>query len=253
MVNDPPRHDRANGICFELVGVTQTRGNRTVLKNLTANLPDGELIALIGPSGAGKTSLLRLLNRLDDPTSGEIRFHGNPLPAYPARSIRRRVGFVFQTPSMFPGTVADNLMTAHSLGRNRKASMAAGRMEQVLRMVELDVDYASREANDLSGGEKQRVALARALITEPEVLLLDEPTSALDPEVADRLIHTLSRLRKETGLTVVMVTHRLSEARIASTYTVMLEAGQTIEQGPTAQMLSSPAHERTRAYLASGG
>jgi len=131
--------------------------------------------------------------------------------------------------------------------------MAAGRTQEVLRLVELDADYATRIAGDLSGGEKQRVALARALITEPEVLLLDEPTAALDPEVADRLIRTLSRLRNETQLTIVMVTHRLSEARAASTYTVMLEAGQLIEQGPTTQMIANPAHARTRAYIASGG
>ena len=242
-----------NGNCFELAGVAQTRGNRTVLSNLTVNLPDGGLTALIGPSGSGKTSLLRLLNRLDDPVAGDIRFHGQPLSTYPVRSIRRRVGFVFQAPTMFPGTVADNLLTAHQLGRNRKETLAPDRIQQVLGTVELDADFASREARDLSGGEKQRVALARALITEPEVLLLDEPTAALDPEVADRLIHTLCRLRDETGLTIVMVTHRLVEARLASTHTVMLEAGQVLEAGPTAQLLSNPAHDRTRAYIASGG
>jgi ABC-type methionine transport system ATPase subunit len=169
------------------------------------------------------------------------------------RAIRRRVGFVFQTPTMFPGTVVDNLAIAHGLGRNRKEAMAAGRVQEVLRLVELEADYASRIAVDLSGGEKQRVALARALINAPEVLLLDEPTAALDPEVADRLIRTLARLRKETQVTIVMVTHRLSEARIASTYTVMLEAGRMIEQGPTAQLIANPAHARTRAYIASGG
>jgi ABC-type methionine transport system ATPase subunit len=253
MTNQPDVHDRPNGNCFELGDVTQTRGSRTVLTNLSVNLPEGELIALIGPSGAGKTSLLRLLNRLDDPTSGEVRFRGNPLSAYSVRSIRRRIGFVFQAPTMFPGTVADNLLTAHSLGRNRNESMADGRTHEVLRLVELDDDYASRNASELSGGEKQRVALARALITEPEVLLLDEPTAALDPEVADRLIRTLTRLRNETQLTIVMVTHRLSEARAASTHTVMLEAGRVIEQGPTPQMISNPVHERTRAYIASGG
>src|SRR5258705_13993496 len=161
MANHP--HHGEDGTCFELVGVTQTRGNRTVLDRLTVNLPDGELVALIGPSGAGKTSLLRLLNRLDDPVSGEVRFRGNPLHAYPVRSIRRRVGFVFQTPSMFPGTVADNLVTAHSLGRNRKESMAAGRMQEVLHMVALDVDYASREAKDLYGVEEAEVCVGGAV------------------------------------------------------------------------------------------
>ena len=253
MTNKPQPQTLPNGNCFELTGVTQTRGNRTVLSNLTVNLPDGGLTALIGPSGSGKTSLLRLLNRLDDPVAGEIRFRGQPLNSYEVRSIRRRIGFVFQAPTMFPGSVADNLATAHLLGRNRMEAIAPNRIQDVLRMVELDADFASREARDLSGGEKQRVALARALITEPEVLLLDEPTAALDPEVADRLIHTLCRLRDETGLTIVMVTHRLVEAKLASTYTIMLEAGQVLEAGPTAQLLSTPAHDRTRAYIASGG
>jgi len=132
--------------------------------------------------------------------------------------------------------------------------MAADRTEQLLRMVELDAGYASREASELSGGEKQRVALARALITEPEVLLLDEPTSALDPggcRSVDLARCPVCRDENRAGRSV-MVHHRLSEARTASTYTVMLEAGRLIEQGPTAQMMSNPAHERTRAYIASG-
>jgi ABC-type methionine transport system ATPase subunit len=238
--------------CFELSAVTQVRGGRTVLQDISLALPAGGLTALIGPSGSGKTSLLRLLNRLDDPVAGEVRFHGAALSSYPVRDLRRRIGFVFQAPTMFAGSVADNLLIAHRLGRLRKAPLAAGRIEAVLRMVELDADYAARDARDLSGGEKQRVALARALITEPEVLLLDEPTSALDPEVADRLVQTLCRLRDESGLSIVMVTHRMSEARQISTCMVMLEAGRVLEAGATAQMLADPAHARTRAYIASG-
>jgi ABC-type methionine transport system ATPase subunit len=253
MADHPEPAHRPGENCFELAGVTQTRGNRTVLSNLTVNLPAGGLTALIGPSGSGKTSLLRLLNRLDDPVAGEIRFRGQALNTYKVRALRRRIGFVFQAPTMFPGSVAGNLSTAHLLGRNRKEPIAPDRIQEVLRMVELDPDFASREARDLSGGEKQRVALARALITQPEVLLLDEPTAALDPEVADRLIHTLCRLRDTTGLVIVMVTHRLAEARLASTYIVMLEAGQVLEAGPTAQLLSTPVHDRTRAYIAFGG
>src|SRR5689334_4982971 len=126
------------GSCFDLIGVTQTRAERTVLADITVCIPDGGLTALIGPSGAGKSSLLRLLNRLDDPVAGEIRFRGKALAQYEVRAIRRRVGFVFQLPTMFAGTVVDNLEIAHALGRNRKQPLAPDRCEQVLRMVELD-------------------------------------------------------------------------------------------------------------------
>jgi polar amino acid transport system ATP-binding protein len=118
--------------------------------------------------------------------------------------------------------------------------------------VELDPRLAVRPANALSGGEKQRVALARALATGPEVLLLDEPTSALDPEVAERLMATVKRLNVEQGHTVVMVTHRLAEARHASTYTILLEAGRVVEAGPTRTLFEHPSQPRTRAYLATG-
>lgn len=223
-----------------------------MLSDVSVCIPLGGLTALIGPSGSGKSSLLRLLNRLDDPVAGEIRLLSQPLASYDVRAIRRRVGFVFQAPAMFAGTVADNLAIAHSLGRRHHETLTDERIAGVLNTVELSADYATREARDLSGGEKQRVALARAMITEPEVLLLDEPTAALDPEVADRLMQTLARLRDEKGLTIVMVTHRLAEARLMSTFTVMLEAGRVIEAGPTQQLLATPAHERTRAYIALG-
>lgn len=245
----PDRPRSSDVPCFALKRVTQTRGGRTVLCDLTVDFPSGELTALIGPSGSGKTSLLRLLNRLDDPDSGEILFEGRPLDAYPVRALRRRVGFVFQAPTMFAGTVADNLRIAHGLGTPGADTLPDARIAETLERVELDAGYASREARDLSGGEKQRVALARTLITRPAVLLLDEPTAALDPEVADRLMQTLCGLRERAGLTIVMVTHRLVEARLAATHTVMLEAGRVIEGGPTPQLFSAPVHARTREYL----
>jgi ABC-type methionine transport system ATPase subunit len=123
----------------------------------------------------------------------------------------------------------------------------------VLAAVELSAGYAEREAGRLSGGEQQRVSIARALMTRPEVLLMDEPTSALDPEVAERLLATIERLTREHGLSVVMVTHRLAEARQMSTWTVMLEAGRLVEAGETARMFDRASTERTREYLASGG
>lgn len=237
---------------FQLTDVSQERSGRTVLSRVTVSLPRRQLTALIGPSGGGKTSLLRLLNRLDDPASGEVRFLGRPITGYPVRTLRRRVGFVFQAPAMFPGTVADNLETAYCLGGQSLGADRAARIGQALRQVELDPEYGARDAADLSGGEKQRVALARALMTGPEVLLLDEPTAALDPEVADRLMDTLRHLQRSAGLTIVMVTHRLREARLASSYAVMLEAGRVVEAGPSAKLLSNPVEERTRAFVTAG-
>ena len=239
--------DSAASPLFSLRGVSQERGGAVILRDLTLDLPRTSITALVGPSGAGKTSLLRLLNRLDDPTAGTVAFDGRPITSYPVGRLRRRVGFVFQSPAMFPGTVSDNLRTAAELG---EAAADAPPLERVLAAVELSADYASREAGRLSGGEQQRVSLARALMTRPEVLLLDEPTSALDPEVAERLLATVARLTRERGVAVVMVTHRLSEARDISTYTAMLEGGRLVESGPTERLFTAAASERTRAYLA---
>jgi ABC-type methionine transport system ATPase subunit len=232
---------------FRLRDVGQVRAGRTVLDGLTLDLPAGCITALVGPSGAGKTSLLRLLDRLDDPVHGTVEFAGRSLAAWPVRELRRRVGFVFQAPTMFAGTVADNLRVARAL-QPHAAPLSPDEAAAALADAELPAQYAEREAARLSGGEQQRVALARALVTRPDALLLDEPTAALDPEVADRLLATIRRLGAR-GLTVVMVTHRLSEARAASDHTVMLERGRLVEAGPTERLFTAPAAERTRAYL----
>jgi putative ABC transport system ATP-binding protein len=237
---------------FDLENITQERGSRQVLTSVTIGLPKGGFSALIGPSGAGKTSLLRLLNRLDDPASGVVRFLGRPIIDFPVRELRRRVGFVFQTPAMFPGTVADNLAVVAMLGGKGTAADVSERIAEVLSQVELGAVFRDRIAADLSGGEKQRVALARALMTGPEVLLLDEPTAALDPEVAEHLMDTLRRLRESTGLTIVMVTHRLTEARFASTYAAMLEAGRVVEAGPSARLFRAPLEARTWQFISAG-
>ncbi|MFL5560089.1 MAG: ATP-binding cassette domain-containing protein [Gemmatimonadaceae bacterium] len=246
---------------FALRGVEQLRGTTRTLTGVDLDIPRGEVVALVGPSGAGKTSLLRLLNRLDDPSAGSVSFAGAPITSYPVRQLRRRVGFVFQAPVMLAGTVAANLAIARRLSAPMDGASSSGltsgaktdrRMPDdatALRLAGLDAGFAQRVSSELSGGETQRVGIARALACGPEVLLLDEPTSALDPEIADRLMTTVRDLVATHGLSVVMVTHRLAEARQASTVTVVLEAGRVVEVGQTARLFTSPRTERTREYL----
>jgi len=236
---------------FTLKEVRQVKAGITVVDVVELDIPTGEIIALVGPSGAGKTSLLRLLNRLDDPVSGAILYRARGLTQYPVQELRRKVGFVFQTPVMFPGTVRDNLSMALTLG-GEPGTDPDERMAAALALAELDCALYDREGDQLSGGQKQRVNIARALMTSPDVLLMDEPTSALDPETAERLMETTRRLSREQHLTVVMVTHRLSEARRTSDRTVVLERGRVVACGSTVDVFGSTTNPRIRAFLDTG-
>ena len=233
---------------FTLKGVRQVKDGMTVLDGVELDIPHGAITALVGPSGAGKTSLLRLLNRLDDPVSGDIVYRARAITHYPVQELRRKVGFVFQTPVMFPGTVRDNLQAALTLG-DATGKDVERRMAAAMALAELDGTLCDRDGDRLSGGQKQRVNIARALLTSPDVLLMDEPTSALDPETADRLMETTRRLSQEQHLTVVMVTHRLSEARRTSDMTVVLERGRVVAMGRTADVFEHTTNPRLRAFL----
>lgn len=240
---------------FSLRHVSQCRGGRQVLRELTLDIHPRCVTAIIGPSGSGKTTLLRLLNRLDDPTEGQIELEGRSLGEIPVAVLRRRVGFVFQTPTMFPGTVEDNLEEARMLGTNgatARASPTRGSWSALLESVGLSAEFGARVAGQLSGGEQQRIGLARTLTGEPEVLLLDEPTAALDPESAAHLLTTIRDLARQRALSIVMVTHRLDEARAFSEHVAMLDEGRLIESGPCANVFANPASTRARAYLLAG-
>lgn len=236
---------------YILKNVRQVRENQIVLDDINLEIAQGSITALVGPSGAGKTSLLRLLNRLDDAANGEIFYHSRPIEEYAVQELRRRVGFVFQTPLMFPGSVGDNLRKALEIAR-KTVTDSQKLTNEMLALAELDSGLAERDAARLSVGQKQRVSIARALVNEPEVLLMDEPTSALDPETADRLMETIRRLNKESGITVVMITHRLTEARRASDKLVFMEAGQIIETGSTEIVFKQTSNSRIRQFLNGG-
>lgn len=236
---------------FVLKNVQQVRENQLILDDINLEIAENVMTAVVGPSGAGKTSLLRLLNRLDDPSNGEIFYRSVSLNEFPVPELRRRIGFVFQTPVMFPGSVRDNLQKALKIA-GKTASDSDELISNALALVELDFALAERDGARLSGGQKQRVNIARALVGAPEVLLMDEPTSALDAETADKLMETVRQLIENRGITIVMVTHRLAEARRASDRTVMMEAGKVIETGATDDIFGKTANRRIRMFLESG-
>ncbi len=192
--------------CFQFVDVSlQAAGGETILSGVNARVaPDG-ITVLVGPSGSGKSTLLRLCNRLEAPTRGQVLFRGVDVATLDPLAHRRRVGMVFQRPTLFAGTVRDNLSVAAPHGTDDE-------FRAVLQRVVLDGSFLDHTADDLSGGEAQRACIARALLTQPEVLLMDEATSALDPD-ARRAIEHLALDLVAGGLTLVWVTHDLEQVR----------------------------------------
>jgi putative ABC transport system ATP-binding protein len=219
-------------VLFELDRVTLKRGPRTVLEAVSCRLPEGAT-CVAGPSGCGKSSLLRLLNRLADPAEGAVLYRGADVRERDPLELRREVALVPQLPALLDGTVEENIRYAASLNGARPE------LTRVLDLAGLDSTYAERDASRLSVGEQQRAMLARALAVEPEVLLLDEPTSALDEGARDAVEETLRDLRRRLGISLVLVTHDLAQARRMSEWVVRLDAGNVAGQGPVREVLGS--------------
>jgi polar amino acid transport system ATP-binding protein len=237
-------------------GLYKSHGSLEVLRNLSFAVEKGEVAAIIGPSGGGKSTLLRCINGLDVFDRGQIRVGDDILDgaasskerAQALRSIRKRVGFVFQQFNLFPHLdVLENLIEAplHVLGQSREQAIREA--ERLLAQVGLSQKLHAF-SDHLSGGQQQRVAIARALAMHPEVLLLDEPTSALDPVMAGDVMAVISDLAK-AGQTMVVVTHQLDLVK-AVAHTVHVFAGGTCaEHGPVDAVFRQPEHETTRAFL----
>jgi len=217
-------------VLFELEGVTMERGGRVVLSQVSAGLPEGAS-CVSGPSGSGKSSLLRLLNRLADPVAGRVLYRGQDVRERDVLELRREVCLVPQLPALLEGTVEDNIRFAARLARREPD------VPRLLRLAGLAGSFAGREAGRLSVGEQQRAMLARSLALEPRVLLLDEPTSALDEEARAAIEETLAGLRRELELSWVLVTHDLDQARRLADWVVRIDGGSLVEQGPVAELL----------------
>lgn len=231
-----------NAIYFESVSFAVD--GVSLLHELTGHVAAGRIVALIGPSGAGKSTLLSLCNLLRTPTTGDVYVDGKEIREWDVRKLRQYVGMVFQTPTIFPGTVADNL--SYGLRLHGK-ELTDGR--KLLGDVGLSEDFLTKTAEDLSGGQKQRVALGRTLAMEPKMLLLDEVTSALDVHAKQDVERTILALQKKIEATLLWVTHDLSQARRVADDVWFMESGRLLEMAEAEAFFACPSTPEARAFL----
>lgn len=213
--------------------LTRVVAGRAIVDGISVEVAAGDVLAVVGPSGSGKSSFLRLLDRLDEPTGGTVYLGGRDYRALPPRELRRRVGMVMQAPVLFPGTVAENVRFGPAQRGERLPDAAVARL---LALVGLP-SFADRAVDHLSGGEAQRVSVARALANRPEVLLLDEPTSALDDASKRGIEALVTEVVRARGLTCVVVTHDLAQAARLARRVMVVEAGRVRRVGPLEEVL----------------
>lgn len=225
-------------------------GKLEVLKGISEEIKEQEVVCVIGPSGSGKSTFLRCLNLLEEPTGGEVYLDGEQInrPDVDIDKVREKLGMVFQSFNLFPHmTVMENLTLAPMKVKGMSKKEAEEKAGQLLNTVGL-ADKALAYPRALSGGQKQRVAIARALAMDPEVMLFDEPTSALDPEMVGEVLAVMKELA-EKGMTMVIVTHEMGFAKEVADRVLFMDQGVIMEQGAPAELFDSPQNERTKSFL----
>lgn len=225
-------------------------GAHKVLRDISFNINQGEIMTIIGPSGGGKSTMLRCINLLEDPTGGKILFHGDNIldPKFNLNTYRSKVGMVFQQFNLFSNkNVLQNCMIGQEMVLGRSKEEAKKVAIKNLKQVGMD-SFVDAKPSQLSGGQQQRVAIARAISMDPEVLLFDEPTSALDPEMVGEVLNTMSALAK-TGLTMAIVTHEMGFARDISDQVLFMSDGVITEQGTPDEIFNHPKQEKTQKFL----
>jgi len=224
-------------------------GKLEVLKGIDCHIREKEVVVVIGPSGSGKSTFLRCLNKLEEPTSGEIIIDGIPLNSEAnVNAIRREVGMVFQRFNLFPHmTALENITLAPQIVRGLSRQEAEQIALELLGKVGLS-DKAHEYPDRLSGGQQQRVAIARALAMKPKVMLFDEPTSALDPEMVGEVLAVMKDLARE-GMTMVVVTHEMGFAREVGDRVIFMDEGIIMEEGTPEQIFVYPQNPRTQSFL----
>ena len=235
---------------IKIENLRKSFGDEEVLKGIDATFYDGETVAIIGASGGGKSTFLRCINRLEEPTGGRIWFEGSEItsPDYNIATARQRIGMVFQNFNVFPHlTCIENITLAPILEKKIPRAEAERRAEELLERVGL-LDKLGEYPTKLSGGQKQRLAIVRALAMDPDVMLFDEPTSALDPEMVKEVLDVIRGL-SESGMTTLIVTHEMGFAREVADRVIFIDDGIICEEGTPDEVLLTPKNERTQRFL----
>ncbi len=233
-------------VSFEIAG-------NQILRDLDLSIAAGEILVLLGESGCGKTTTLKLINRLIDPTSGQVIVEGKPTTDWDPIELRRRIGYVLQEGGLFPHfTVSENVGLTLKL-RNTKLSQTRSRLDEMLTLVNLEPSrFADRYPQELSGGQRQRVGVARALAADPEIILLDEPFGALDVLTRTSLQKEFAAMVLEMGKTAIFVTHDLHEAKLLGSRIALMEKGRIVFLGTPEEFAMSEV-PLARAYLETVG
>lgn len=239
-----------NDVLIKVDSLHKYFGEVEVLKGINAEIHKGDVIVVIGASGSGKSTFLRCLNKLEEPTGGKIFFEGTDItdPHININLHRRKMGMVFQQFNLFPHmTVLKNMILGPTKLLKKSKEEAEREAMKLLERVGLS-EKANAYPNQLSGGQKQRVAIVRALCMNPDVLLFDEPTSALDPEMVGEVLDVMKQLAKE-GMTMVVVTHEMGFAREVATNVVFIDEGKIVEQGEPEEFFTNPKNSRLKDFL----
>lgn len=235
---------------IEFEGVSKVFAGHPAVKDLTLELREGAFSVLVGTSGSGKSTTLKMINRLLEPDRGTIRFAGEDIRQQPVLTLRRRMGYAIQSIGLFPHwTVAQNIATVPQLQKWPRARIA-DRVDELMALLGLEATLRDRYPHQLSGGQQQRVGVARALAADPEVLLMDEPFGALDPVTREALQQEMLRIHRLLGRTIVLVTHDIDEALRLADHLVLMDGGEVVQQGAPLEMLLRPKNSFVQTFLA---